>query len=551
MNSSLPIAGITPAGVTDAILEAVSSLQFTTRDLALYGLLALILPCVYTYIVTTLNDGKPTKDGEPPVPPYFIPFVGNGLALMRGQRQMVEKYRKEDGRPGVPRTLIAFGQKIYLITDPSSISLMWRKSKTMAFAPLQTYTYTQLFGGHTKAARRLEVGLIGVDQKGIEDGFPLMKHVHEAYAKELSAGTMGLAHMSKMFMKELNKELEFRTSEEFMEVSLYAFVKKIIFPSSARALFGYKLRVTDEFADNFWRWDDAFLELAKMYPDFLIPGVRRTRDKLVAEIKRWKAEVGHLAKVIPEDVQWEENFGSKVVRVRCMLVDKSLDEDDAEGHATVHLSFFWGLEANAIPTAFWAIAHALFNPEIYKKVKGEVAKCMLPPVEGSSLPIFDLEMLKENPYLNGVWQESLRLGVSALSPRMVIEDTEINGYMYKKGGMVQGLGQVPQVEEAYWGKDVMEFKPERWLPYPGEDPVTAGRRIRDMGAKVRPFGGGTTMCPGRYYATQEILATVASLVTSFEWDLQGQPMPEPNRDKFGGGGLPPKADVKIRVRRAF
>ena len=115
--------------------------------------------------------------------------------------------------------------------------------------------------------------------------------------------------------------------------------------------------------------------------------------------------------------------------------------------------------------------------------------------------------------------------------------------------MVQGLSALAQMEEEYWGKDVNEFKPDRWLPYPGEDPTVATKRIRELRSKLRPFGGGTTVCPGRHFAAQEIQAMVAVLITAFDWDTAGGKVPEINRDFFGTGGLPAKGDVKVRLRR--
>ncbi|KAF5861183.1 hypothetical protein ETB97_000496 [Aspergillus alliaceus] len=34
-----------------------------------------------------------------------------------------------------------------------------------------------------------------------------------------------------------------------------------------------------------------------------------------------------------------------------------------------------------------------------------------------------------------------------------------------------------------------------------------------------PFGGGPSICPGRVFAKQEILMTIAALVTRFEIDM--------------------------------
>ncbi|EPS40688.1 hypothetical protein H072_5436 [Dactylellina haptotyla CBS 200.50] len=541
MNSSIPIS--------DSLRDLLSLVSLTPANIALYGVLAAALPLVFTYTVSSLNDGKPTKDGEPPVPPYWFPFVGHGFALMGGMDKMMSRYRKTDGGPGKPKTLTVFGKKMYLISDPGSILLMWRKSKSVVFEPLLEFTLKQLFGGNDAAARVLNVGSPGVDQTGLEGEMEWMKFVHQMYIRELGPSTPGLENMTNVYLRELNKEIEKLVGKETKEIDLFAWVKKIMFPASGRALYGYKLDLGEEMAYNFWNWDAGFLQLVKFYPDFMIPGVRASRDRVLDALVKWRMEVKDLRDKIDDDVVWEENFGARLIRDRVKLTEQVLAEDDHRGHASIHLSIFWGLEANAIPVACWTVAFALLTPGLFERLKAEVSTAVLPPVEGSSMPSWDVDMLVKLPLLNAVWQESMRLCVSSLSPRVVIEDTEIDGYIYKKGGMVQGMSPIVQLEEEYWGKDVLEFNPDRWLPFPGESASAAGKRIRDYQSKVRPFGGGVSICPGRHFAGQEILATVAVFVTAFEWEMEGKKAPEVNRDYFGAGGLPPKSDVRLKVKR--
>ncbi|KAK6344257.1 hypothetical protein TWF696_007899 [Orbilia brochopaga] len=549
MNSS--ILNAAPDAATSLLGSLVNNL--TPVNIALYALLAALLPLVYTFTVSTLNDGKPTKDGEPPVPPYWLPFVRHAFDLAAGEEKMLEKYRKVDGKPGLPRTIYAFGQKIYLLTDPAAISLMYRKSKTLVFDPLIEHALIQMFGGTPSAFRALAPGLPGVDQTGLEEKPEWCKLVHGMYLRELNPKTPSLDNMTRIFVRELNNELEkhMPLEKDFVEVDLFTWVKKIMFPASGRALYGTKLRLTDELAKNFWFWDSAFLQLFKMYPDFMIPGVRAARQVVIDELIRWRMEVKDMRDKVPDDVLWEENFGTRLVKERVKLTEQVLDEDDHQAHASIHLSLLWGLEANALPTASWLMGFALTTPGVLERMREELKTCKEAPTPGSSLPAFDVEKLSKLPYLNAVWQETLRLGTSSMSPRMVLEDTEINGYMFKKGGMIQGLNPLAQIEEAYWGKDVNNFNPDRWLPYPDEDAAAAARRIREHQAKLRPFGGGLSICPGRHFASQEILATVAVMTVGLEWEtVEGSRLPEVNRAYFGAGGLPPKGDIRLRVRRA-
>lgn len=64
------------------------------------------------------------------------------------------------------------------------------------------------------------------------------------------------------------------------------------------------------------------------------------------------------------------------------------------------------------------------------------------------------------------------------------------------------------------------------------------------------------MCPGRHFAKQEVLLTIAALLTGFEIDLVEWTNPdgsssdrEPVNDETYTGTMPPDRDAKIRLKR--
>ena len=67
------------------------------------------------------------------------------------------------------------------------------------------------------------------------------------------------------------------------------------------------------------------------------------------------------------------------------------------------------------------------------------------------------------------------------------------------------------------------------------------------------------MCPGRFFAKQEMMLTTAILVSQFEIEFiewtnleDGTPSDRPaqNYAKFSGGAaVPPDRDMKVRLRR--
>ena len=66
-----------------------------------------------------------------------------------------------------------------------------------------------------------------------------------------------------------------------------------------------------------------------------------------------------------------------------------------------------------------------------------------------------------------------------------------------------------------------------------------------------PFGGGVRMCPGRFFAKNEMLASLAMLATNYDFELrtpQGW-KPEPDMSYYLVGALPPKGEIPFRVKK--
>jgi len=74
------------------------------------------------------------------------------------------------------------------------------------------------------------------------------------------------------------------------------------------------------------------------------------------------------------------------------------------------------------------------------------------------------------------------------------------------------------------------------------------------------LGGGPSICPGRVFAKQEILMTVAAVVTRFEIELIEWTHPDGSKSDrpaqndqsyIGAVGIPPDRDMKVRWKRLW
>lgn len=164
-------------------------------------------------------------------------------------------------------------------------------------------------------------------------------------------------------------------------------------------------------------------------------------------------------------------------------------------------------------------------------------------VEGNEdvFPNVEIAVIKDNPYVHGLWLEALRLGTASAAARVVMdEDAEVEGYLVKRGSVLLMPVQLMHFDENVF-PDPGEIQPERWM-------TTDQGQLKRMNSTMRPFGGGTSLCSGRYVAEHEIIGVVSTLLLMFDVKFeQGSAEWEFNPRSIGVMG--PKRDPTVLLRR--
>lgn len=211
---------------------------------------------------------------------------------------------------------------------------------------------------------------------------------------------------------------------------------------------------------------------------------------------------------------------------------------------------------NTAPAAFWMLLYVYSHPGMLEELRKEAGSIMMTMVDKAGDPIrsLDITSLKTDcPLLTSALQEVLRHRSMGTSIRQVMQDTVLDAqWLLKKDCMVQMPSRVIHTNQSIWGKDVNTFNPRRFMKN-NVHQIKGGKRPNPTA--FRAFGGGTTLCPGRHFATTEILAVVTMFVmrydmipTAGDWS-----MPTTKKTNVAAVVMEPDYDVNVEVfpRRGF
>lgn len=124
------------------------------------------------------------------------------------------------------------------------------------------------------------------------------------------------------------------------------------------------------------------------------------------------------------------------------------------------------------------------------------------------------------------------------SVRHVLEDTVIGGKLLRKGSRLMIPYRQLHFDESVFGSDIERFKSDRFLK---DQNLTRG-------GSWRPFGGGTTQCPGRFAAKQVVVSFIATLVKRFHIEIEGpQQLPKGQLGKPVLGIMASKGELQVRI----
>lgn len=413
-----------------------------------------------------------------------------------------------------------------------------------------------------------------------------------------SAVNVMTAKFAEVFARRLGGHCDVRDEWRTLP-DLNTFLRKEMLHAAVEALCGSKiLEMAPTFVDDLWAYDDAFPIIFRKMPRLFAPRAYAARERLHEHMQNWHLWAAanfqwNSAEAL--EAEWEPVYGSRLMRARVKMMREagmSLD-----GMAALDLGFVrtWvplsdpvtcaftytcRANANAIPAAIWAV----FDILRVKGLKSRVLADTDPSFTLGASPLtVDIPRLCALPLLTSIYMEELRQRAAATVTRQVVtDDFVVEGWRFRQGANVVAMpwfgGQDGEFWEGRGGEDVERFWAERFLEYPDDSasgPIwnykspgvdhaqeNKGRTAEDdkkarvVTAGIQghyfPYGGGVKICPGRFFAKQEIMAAVAVLLRIGEVELvDGEAAEGIKGDmrRFPLGTLPMDGKVPFRIRR--
>ncbi|KAK4171531.1 putative 25-hydroxycholesterol 7-alpha-hydroxylase [Triangularia setosa] len=514
----------------DAKLDIALSNFVTTHSTltAAIGSFAATYLFLYAFLHLT-QDAK-----EPPLAATAVPFLSPLVGLVKWSMGFYTHMR--DKYKNLPiYTLRLPGIRLYIVNSTHLIPVVQRQWRILLFPPVSARASEVAMGGSKEALDIIREDM--VTDTGFMHAF--IKATHPA----LSSGS-ALDELNGDAMKVLTASLDKVVDQGSKKASMFDWIRHELLMATTDSVYGPHNPLRDLGNEEAWhRYHPTIMFLMlNVLPLWAFRSAIKARDQLAKAFRDYHVN-RHYAQGSVYIQRWTEHF-----------VSRGIPADDI---GRCHNGGMFALVANTIPTAFWMVYRVFSDPSVTDDCRKEVLKAVTVKEEnGVQVFIVRARTIKEScPTLVSTFQEVFRVHGMANSVRIANEDHLLDGkYLIKKGGIIMMPARVQHHSKDVWGEDVEVFNARRFIRKPGEP--------RPNPVAFRGFGGGTTLCPGRHFATTEILLFTAMLLLRFdilpaaggEWVMpttekssQAEAMEQPDYDIDIELRPRPGADRKWRV----
>ncbi|KAI1346611.1 cytochrome P450 [Xylaria sp. FL0043] len=460
---------------------------------------------------------------EPPVIRTTIPLLGHIIGMARHGKNYYQHIRGQCRLPIV--TLPLVGSRVYVVFSVPMIQSIQKQSKSFSFEPIQAKFSTGLCGASKDAYDIL--------QRDLHREGGVYGAIHNAIHHALSPGKF----LNEMNMVSAGSVLHsINDIRPGIDIKLDEWLRHQVTLATTDAVYGpYNPFRVKEVEAAFWAFEQETTSLF-LLPQCFSPKAVRNR-KVVSDAFQNYYQHGyheHASALI-------KNFYAAECSHGYALPDRARFE---VGNAL-------GMLENIYPAVFWLIFYVFSNPRALRRIRKEVSNITATSIRkagGKQIHQHVLDLNKVNshcPFLVSTFKETMRIHSAGVSIRQVCQDTILhNTYRLKKDATILMPTISIHTDPSIWGADALSFNYERFL----SDKTATPHKERASPAAFRTFGGGTTLCPGRHFATTQIMVWISMLAMRFDvepalgrWDKPGD-----GRSNLANVIVKPERDVEVR-----
>ncbi|OGM48315.1 putative cytochrome P450 oxidoreductase [Aspergillus bombycis] len=454
---------------------------------------------------------------EPPLVASTIPLVGHLISfLVHG----IGYFAAESRKYALPIfTMNILKERVYIITSPDLLPSVRHSRSTMSFDPLFT-AMAERAGG----IRKPGLQLLREEERG---GKGLAKKTVDVMRPALLGNK--LDHLNEQMIHVLKPIVDQVASIPTRSLDLYEWCSEALTVASTDAIYGplnpYK---SEAIRRAFWDFESNLsLLLVDTLPWLTCRKAWKGREQLVQAFIQFYQTDGHLS-------------ASDLVYARWKVQQEA--GATLEDIARLEILTGVGILSNTVPSCFWLLFDILSRPELLRTIQDEIQQNAV-SIDSTGTHTLDLADIRGKcPTLLSSFQETLRTRSNSGQLRVIYQDTLLNDHWLLKSGSIL-LIPAPAINtnSSAWGLDSGTFDPQRFT----KTAQMTDKKLKASG--FLSFGLSPHICPGRHFATGEILALAALLIVRYDISpMHGSwTEPKPNA-RAVAASLPPAAE-KVEV----
>ncbi|XP_036375257.1 5-beta-cholestane-3-alpha,7-alpha-diol 12-alpha-hydroxylase-like [Megalops cyprinoides] len=504
-------------------------------------LLALLVSVIGgLYLLGAFRKRRP---GEPPLDKGPIPWLGHVLDFRRDTAKFLQKMKDKHGDIF---TVQLAGSYITFLMDPQSFGSVVKEARTkLDFSKFAQILVRRVFDYHPIQDERKDF-LSATSKHLTGDGLEVMTEAMTNNLQNVMLHDIGSGS----------------NQQAWKEDGLFHYTYNIVFRAGYLSLFGNSMVKTSGSLQKAQEMDriesdELFHEFHifdRFFPD-LTYGVLTPKEK--RETERLKR--AFWSRLSMQKVSEKENVSGWILDNQQCRVEMGVKKSMVDRYMFVLL---WASQGNTGPSSFWLLLYLMKHPEAMKAVREEVAEVLKETgqevKQGGPLINLTRDILLKTPVLDSAVDEALRLTTAPILSRAVLQDMSLkmadgNEYNIRQGDRLALFPYTAVQMDPEVHPDPHTFKYDRFLTPEGTKKTDFYKNGKKLKYYNMPWGAGVNMCPGRFFATNELKQFIFLMLTYFDFELMNpdEEIPPIDIRRWGVGSMHPSREIQFRYKLRF